>query len=111
MSDKKKETPKATSGGSAATGGINFQAAVTAIAAVHLSRGIALNWLPGLVLDVPVSLLAETGGSGDDIRLVLKDGQLVEAQVKRGLAAGARLWEPMKSMAKAIVNGDRRSHV
>lgn len=106
MFDKKKETPKASSGGSATTGGINFQAVVTAIAAVHLSRGIALNWLPGLVLDVPVSLLAESGGSGDDIRLVLKDGQLVEAQVKRGLAAGARLWEPMESMAKAIVNGD-----
>ena len=106
MSDKKEEPPKAQSGGSATTGGINFQAAVTAIAAVHLSRGIALNWLTGLVLDVPVSLLAETGGSGDDIRLVLKGGQLVEAQVKRGLAAGARLWEPLESMAKAIVNGD-----
>lgn len=107
MSGKKKNVaPKTTTGGSATTGGINFQAAITAIAAVHLSRGIALNWLPGLVLDIPVSLLAETGGSGDDIRLVLKGGEVVEAQVKRGLTAGTRLWEPMESMAEAIVNGD-----
>jgi len=106
LKGKKKGVPKSTAGGSATTGGINYQAAVTAIVAVHLSRGIALNWLPGLAHDVPVAVLAETGGSGDDIRVVLKGGDVLEAQVKRGLAAGDRLWEPLEAMVKAIISGD-----
>ena len=60
---------KKPGGGTAAGGGINFQAAVTAIAGAHLLRGTPLGWLP--VDDVPVAVWAESEGAGDDVRLEL----------------------------------------
>lgn len=57
-------------GGSATASGMNFQAVVTAIAGVHLIKGSPLDWLEGLVDDTPVAVLAETGGPGNDIKLV-----------------------------------------
>jgi hypothetical protein len=38
---------------------------------------------------LPVSLLAETAGSGDDIQLSYRSGSVAEAQMKRGLRAAA----------------------
>jgi hypothetical protein len=35
-------------GGSATAGGVNFQAATTAIAAIYMARGVPLGWLSGL---------------------------------------------------------------
>ena len=95
--------PKAnTAGGSAAAGGINFQAAVTAIAEVHVASGAALLWLDGIANDIPTAVSSESGGPGDDIRLLLQDGSLVEVQVKRNLSAGARLWDPLLELARAL---------
>jgi hypothetical protein len=89
-------------GGSAAAGGMNFQACVTAIIAVHVARGAPLGWLNGVVEDVPVSFKAETGGSGDDVCLQFNDGSITEIQVKKGLTAGKKLWESLLSLASAI---------
>lgn len=92
-------------GGSAAAGGMNFQACVTAIVAVHVARGTPLGWLNGVVADIPVSYKAETGGSGDDVCLQFNDGSITEIQVKKGLTAGKKLWESLLSLASAIDSG------
>ena len=89
-------------GGSATGSGMNYQAVVTAIAGVHLIKGCPLDWLDGLVDDTPVAVWAETNGSGDDIRLELRDGSAVEVQAKRGLKTGGRLWNSLMSLAKAL---------
>lgn len=99
---RKKRT---VAGGSATAGGMNFQAAVTAIAAIQLARGVALRWLDGVVEDIPAALYAETGGAGDDIKIQFRNDTVAEAQIKRGLAAGARLWEPLIGLSKAINTG------
>ena len=95
--------PKANiAGGSATAGGINFQAAVTAIAEVHVAGGAALLWLYGIANDIPTAVFSESGGPGDDIRLLLQDGSAVEIQVKRNLSAGDRLWDPLLELARAL---------
>ncbi len=89
-------------GGAATGGGINFQAAVSAIACVYMARGQQLSWLEKVAEDVPVAVYAETGGAGDDIRLLLKSGEIVEAQVKKGLRSGSKLWDSLAGLASDI---------
>lgn len=93
-------------GGAATGSGMNFQAATTAIANICMARGQPLLWLAGLVDDTPIAVEAETGGSGDDIRLFLKDTRTVEVQVKKGLNKGAKLWTSLLKLAAAITKGD-----
>jgi hypothetical protein len=104
--DASKRKRGGRAGGPAAAGGMNFQAAVTAIAAVHIARGRPLNWLSGLVDDTPVSLWSETGGPGDDLRLVLRRGDKIEVQVKKGLKAGKELWDALTNLAFGIHKGE-----
>lgn len=107
--NNKPATPKKggkTSGGSATSGGMNFQAAVTAIVNVQIARGRRLSWLEGIVEDLPTQLLAETGKSGDDLQIHLSNNCLIEVQVKKGLSAGPRLWEPLVAMSQAISIGE-----
>ena len=92
-------------GGSATGGGMNFQAAVTAIATIYMARGRPLLWLDKLIDDTPVAVDAETGGAGDDIRLCLKDGKMVEVQAKKGLRSGDDLWEALLKLASAVTTG------
>ncbi|HEY2070371.1 MAG TPA: NACHT domain-containing protein [Rhizomicrobium sp.] len=99
------QSQKTAVGGSAALGGFRYQARVTAIAAIHLARGIPLRWLDGLTTDIPVVIAAETGGPGDDIRVQLHNGKLLEAQVKRGLRADARLWDALLALAQGVHAG------
>lgn len=82
---------------------MNFQAAVTAIATIYMARGRPLLWLNKLIDDTPVTVDAETGGAGDDIRLFLKDGKTVEVQVKKGVRVGDALWEALLKLANAVV--------
>ncbi|SHI39514.1 NACHT domain-containing protein [Aureimonas altamirensis DSM 21988] len=89
-------------GGAATASGMNFQAAVTAVAVIHLARGTPVGWLDGLANDVPVAVLAETAGAGDDIQIECIGGEIVEAQIKRGLSVGSRLWEPLIALSRAI---------
>ena len=84
---------------------MNFQAAVTAIAYIHMARGQSLLWLDKLVDDVPTAIEAETGGAGDDLRLLLKDTQSVEVQVKKGLRSGSGLWDALIKLANAVTSG------
>ncbi|WP_146210714.1 ATP-binding protein [Azospirillum sp. TSO35-2] len=92
-------------GGAATGGGMNFQAATTAIANVYMARGRPLLWLNGLVDDTPIAVDAETGGAGDDIRLLLKDTRTVEVQAKKGLQKGLELWEALLKISAAVSRG------
>ena len=100
-----KKNPIRNAGGSATGAGMNFQAVVTAIAGVHLFKGHALDWLDGLIDDTPVAVWAETNGPGDDIRLELRDGSVVEVQAKKGLRSGDKLWDSLISLAQGIGKG------
>ncbi|PWQ95713.1 NACHT domain-containing protein [Leucothrix arctica] len=93
---------KSPAGGAATGGGINYQATVSAIATVYMMKGQSLQWLHGLIEDIPVAIEAETNGPGDDIRLILKSGDVVEVQVKKGLQRGNKLWDSLMALAKAI---------
>lgn len=91
-----------TAGGAATGAGINFQAAVTAIVGAHLIEGTPLSWFDGVTADIPVAVWAESGKAGDDVRLELRNKNVVEVQVKRGLRVGAGLWDSLLKLARAI---------
>lgn len=100
-----KDLTRRNAGGAATASGMNFQAAVTAIAGSHLLLGASLGWLDGLVEDIPTAIWAETGGPGDDVRIELRSGEVLEAQVKRGLSRGDKLWEAMLALAIGLDAG------
>jgi len=89
-------------GGPATAGGIDFQAAVTTIAGIHVIVRSPLNWLDGVVGATPVSVWSETNGPGDDIRIDLNSGEVIEIQAKKGLSRGDRLWVAMMCLARGI---------
>ena len=99
-----------TSGGSAAGGGFNFQAALGAIAGVHALRGTSVLWTDGLTAAPPSSISFETGGPGDDMSLELADGSTVEIQAKKGLTADKqRFWPALDALCEGIA-ADRCSY-
>lgn len=89
-------------GGAANSGGVNFQAVITGIVAVRMLGETPLGWLEGIVDDVPKGIFTETGGPGDDLRVELKSGELLEVQIKKGLARGRLLWESLENLALGI---------
>lgn len=93
------------SGGSAAAGGMNLHARVAAVAAVRLLGRQELGWLKGLEVDTPLEIWCETNGPGDDLRLVLANNLIVEAQIKKGLTRGNDLWITLESLANGIHRG------
>ena len=99
-----------TSGGSAAGGGFNFQAALGAIAGIHVLRGTSVHWTDGLTAAPPRSVSFETAGPGDDISLELADGSTVEIQAKKGLRADRqRFWPALDALCQGI-DADRCSY-
>tara|TARA_R110002049_G_scaffold92116_3_gene228801 strand:+ start:3276 stop:7286 length:4011 start_codon:yes stop_codon:yes gene_type:complete len=96
---------KNTSGGAAGAGGMNFQSTATAIAFVHCLRGTPLMWLEDLAHDIPNEISAETGGPGDDIAITLTNGQIAEAQVKKGLRKTQEFWDAIDNLATGIRDG------
>jgi hypothetical protein len=98
-------TAKRLTGGSAAERGLDFQARVCAVVMAHLLAERPLGWLEGAMDDTPLELAAETGGPGDDIRFLVKDGKQVESQAKRGLQRGADLWDSLMALSKGISDG------
>ncbi|WP_037491473.1 MULTISPECIES: NACHT domain-containing protein [Sphingobium] len=87
--------------GAAPASGLNFQAAVTAIAAVHLLDGSPVGWLDELAHDAPLAIWAESGGPGDDVRLELA-AATVEVQAKSGLRADDKLWDALLDLARGL---------
>lgn len=86
-------------GGSAAGGGLDFQAAASALCMVHMACGTPLGWSE-LVNDTPLSVSAETGGAGDDIALTLAEGKILEVQAKRRLKADLELWDSLIALCR-----------
>ena len=91
-----------TSGGAAAAGGFDFQAALGAIVYVHALRGTAIPWIDGWTASPPTAVSFETGGPGDDISLTLADGATIEVQAKKGLTASKRFWLALDSLCEGI---------
>lgn len=102
----RKGSNRRIAGGAATASGMNFQATVTAIAGVNLLLGMPLRWLEGVADDVPIAVWAETSGPGDDIRLELKEREVVEIQAKKGLQKGKELWTSLLALATSIQNGE-----
>jgi hypothetical protein len=98
-------TRSGVGGGPTASGGFNYQAAVTAITMAHAASGAPLHWLEGVAYDAPTAVAAESGGGGDDIRLSFADGTFAEIQVKSGLQAGQALWDALDGLAQAVESG------
>jgi hypothetical protein len=94
--------PKRVAGGAATAAGMNFQAAVTAIASIYMARGQPLGWMATTLRDVPVALEVETGSGGDDLRLYVDGGATVEVQVKKGLAKGNKLWTALLDLSAEV---------
>ena len=91
-----------TSGGAAAGGGFDFQAALGAIAYIHALRRTPVHWTDSWTTSPPSAVSFETGGPGDDIALTLADGSTVEVQVKKGLTASALFWSALDSLCEGI---------
>ncbi|MCS6627047.1 hypothetical protein N0B44_29455 [Roseibacterium beibuensis] len=83
---------------------MTFQAAVTAIALVACATGKSLDWWGGPPT-IPVRVLAETGGAGDDIGLELLGGATAEVQAKKKLQRGADLWTALLKLATGVHEG------
>jgi hypothetical protein len=93
------------SGGSAAGGGFDFQAFVSAYVAAHVLVKRQLRWCELWPAKAPSAVLAETGGPGDDLRVEIGDGlHCIEVQAKRGLAAGDSFREAMLKLAVGVSN-------
>ncbi|WJI57299.1 MULTISPECIES: hypothetical protein [unclassified Mesorhizobium] len=97
-----KQPNKPPAAGAAPGSGMNFQAAVTSIAAVHLLFATPIGWLAGIADDTPVAVWAETHGPGDDVRIELKNGLPIEVQAKKGLSRGGALWDTLLALANGI---------
>ena len=95
-----------TSGGAAAAGGFDFQAALGAIACIHVLRGTSIKWTDDWTASHPTAVSFETDGPGDDISLTLADDSIVEIQARKGLKASKRFWSALDSLCKGIHLGD-----
>lgn len=98
---------KRVAGGAATAAGMNFQAAITTIANIHVARGKPLGWMPTALRDVPMAVEVETGSGGDDLRLHIEGGATIEVQAKKGLAKGSKLWKALLELAAEIAKNDQ----
>lgn len=88
-------------GGSGAASGWLFQARVTAYVAIYVLARQPLGWLR-TQRDVPATAQSETGGAGDDLRLHLEGGKLVEIQVKKRARNDSKLWDALLRLAQGL---------
>lgn len=89
-------------GGSAAAGGLTFQAAISAVCMVHMACGRPLHWST-CANDTPINIASETGGAGDDVALQLVGGESLEIQAKRRLTSGPELWNALMALCRRAI--------
>lgn len=93
-------------GGAANAGGVQFQASATAYVCVRMLMEKTVVWLEDLCTEVPVAIIPESGGPGDDIRIDFKGGFTAEVQVKKGLKShDVRLWGTLDALAPSSPRG------
>lgn len=86
--------------GDATFSGTTYQARVIAFVYAHMLAQARLGWFE-LLDDTPSAVSGETGGPGDDVRIELGTGEVVEAQAKHGMTAGAKLDEFLERLVGA----------
>ena len=87
-------------GGKAAGSGFDFQSRVNAFVAAHMLARRQLRWTRLATRDVPISMQAESGRGGDDVRVELADSSVIyECQAKKTLFNDARLAEAADKFA------------
>jgi|GEM_PF-1163590 len=89
--------------GSGGGGGYQYQAQATAFIATHILAKQPLHWIEHSVADVPTIVAEETNGPGDDIRITLQDGSVVEVQAKHGLKKNEKFWEAIIKLTRGLV--------
>lgn len=89
--------------GSGGGGGYEYQAQATAYVAAHILAKRPLYWIEHCTPDVPIAVAEETDGPGDDIKITLQDGSVIELQAKHGLKKNEKFWEAIVKLARGLV--------
>ncbi len=89
-------------GGKATNQGTDFQARVAAYLAAHLLANERLVGWSDAPWSVPATILLEQETAGDDIRVELADGGILEVQAKHGLRATSRLEDALDRFAAKL---------
>lgn len=95
------EFRKSGGGGAAGGSGYEFQSLAIAYVACHILAGKPLNWFPDET-DVPVGVTTETRGPGDDLRIELFAGRIIEVQAKAGLKKGDDFWNALLKLVNGL---------
>ncbi len=91
--------------GSGGDTGYDYQANAIAYVSAHALAGQPLAWFEN-PHDVPASWLVETGGPGDDLRIICLYGLPIEVQAKHGLQRG----EEYDRTLQKLINGLQNAH-
>src|SRR2546425_335645 len=95
--------------GSGGDTGYDYQANAVAYVSAHALAGHSLAGFDN-PHDVPASWLVETGGPGDDLRIVFANALSIEVQVKHGLQRGEEYDSTVQKLTRALQNaGDLRA--
>jgi NACHT domain len=86
--------------GSGGCGGYEYQGRATAYVAVHILTQQKLDWIDAAE-EIPVAVSLETDGPGDDLKITLQNGIVIELQAKHGLDRN-KLWEPIIRLAQGL---------
>lgn len=89
--------------GSGGDVGYDYQADGTAFVAAHGLSGQPLGWFEDFT-DVPSEWSAETGGPGDDLRVITRDGHLIELQAKHALKRGEDYLKTFRRLVSRLKN-------
>jgi len=87
--------------GSGGDRGYDYQADGYAYVAAHGLAGHPLSWFDDKT-DVPVTLLMETGGAGDDLQIVTTSGRQIELQSKHAFKRGEDFFETMRKLVRGL---------
>lgn len=87
--------------GSGGDSGYDYQAEATAFVATYAIAEQPLGWFEDEV-DIPSTLDAESGGPGDDLRILTTDGRIIELQAKLGLRKGVEFWEAIVRLCNGL---------
>ncbi|HBB36277.1 MAG TPA: hypothetical protein DDZ80_07905 [Cyanobacteria bacterium UBA8803] len=89
--------------GSGGGGGYEYQARAAAYINAHILAQQPLGWLlEHSTPDVPIAVVEETNGPGDDINITLEDGAVIELQAKHGLKKDKDFWEAIVKLANGL---------
>jgi hypothetical protein len=89
--------------GSGGDTGYDYQADVNAYVAAFGLAGQPLPWFEGYY-DVPIAWAAETGGPGDDMKIITLQNRTIEVQAKHGLVRGAEYVATFRRLVTGLRN-------